>query len=424
MSYTPSKVVTINKGKLIESEDLTKPVSAFIQKDAYLILEKDRTPFTISINKPLLFETSINQNSPVGTAFNSLLNDSFVTKYGVSGIPLLNIYNTYDKRLRVLDPIAYKKHTVGFTSIDTPHIVNDMTKRGYLDDLVIDSREDMSHYLVAVDGVFHRTAIHQGKVYVLDGFRTMRLSGRKDMTVVDTKEIGGHSIINLTTQNTTLNTYNGTALIKTNQSLKNKTVFLVIDGYFYHMDTDVFFMADDSSIKVRTNKLNLISQFRHNPRTVRKRDLLSQEASQQSRKYEDPYATVFLDNRHVPTSTFTTKEFQLSRLTTYHSFLVVMNHSNIFQVTSELIPTGTPQFYQDPTDRVLSGMMSYGVGLCPSHLILKDPYQRKTVYLGKFMDNDLDWQKESITPKFIPNIVPDVDNASRIPARFVDYVSV
>lgn len=422
MAYTPIRTIVITDGRLTESSDLTVPVSSFSGKDAYLVLEKNLAHFTIEIGKITLFESDIDLSAPINTAFATKLNDAFVVQYGKAGIPMKNDRGTYDKRLRVFSPVSYKGYKVQITSINTPNIVDDMSKKGFLDDLVISTREDISNMLVAVNGVFHKTTIHNGKLYVMDGFRTMRVSNRKDVTIVDTKHLGGHSIIPLTAGNVSQATYNGIATIKTGVSLRNKTVFLVVDGYFYHKEANVFYYADDKTIKVMTNKLPLIQQFRHNPRTITRLDRYGQDASQSSRKYSDGYDALFLNKRQVAMSNFTTLAFQLSRLRAYHSFLVVVDNPSVFPVSAEVLPTGTPQFYSDMEDRVLSGMMSYSAGLCPSYLILKDPFKRKSIFIQK-QDNDLDWQRESLSPQFVPSLISDPSPAANIPARFVDYVS-
>lgn len=422
MVYTPIRTIVVQKRALVESSDLTVPLSSFAGKQAYLAVEKSEAVFVLDIGQILLFQTGLSLSTPIGSVFTALLNDTFVTRYHNNSIPIKNDNGIYNNRLKVFDPGSYKDHRIQFTSINTPTILDDVTKKGYLDDLVITTRSDVANYLVAVNGVFHRTAIHQGKLYVLDGFRTMRLSSLKDVTAVDTSPIGGHSVIPLTSSNVALSQYNGLATITTTQSLRNKSVFLVIDGYFYHQETDVFYFGDDKHIKVKTNKLPLIDQFRHNPRTIYHPDRYSTDASQKSRKYDDAFDALFLNKRFVPTAQLQTRDFQYSRLTNYHSFLVVVNNPNIFPVNYDVLPTGTPQFYRDHADRVVSGMMQHSVGLCPSYLILKDPFKRKSFFIQR-QDYDLGLYRTSIAPSFIPSLLEQTEESARLQARFIDYVS-
>lgn len=422
MAYTPVMTVIVSGTKLEESTDLTKPVSFFIGKQAYLVIAQGFVKKVLSIGDILVFQSGVDTTKPIGVAFNAMLTDLFIAKYGTPHIPLLNARKAYDKRLKVLNPISYKDYKTQFTSINTPHIVDDVTRKGFLDDLVISSKEDLSNTLVSVNGVFHRTTLHEGKVYVLDGFRTCRVSNRKDVCLVDTTKLGGHSVIPLTTNNVTLTAYNGLATIKAPTSLRNKTVFLVIDGYFYHADTRVFTFLDDKTIRVATNKLPLVDQLRHNPRSMRTPDLFGQDSVQSSRKYDDPYERIFLNRRHSPMSALKTRDFQYSRLTAYHSFLVVVNNPAVFSTTIEVNSTGTHQIYSEMSNRLVSGMMDYGVGLCPSYLILRDPFKRKHIFFQD-QDRDVDLLKQTLNPTFTTSIIPNEEEGVNIPIRFVDYVS-
>jgi hypothetical protein len=422
MVYTPIRTVEYAGHKLTESVDLTRPLSTFINKTSFLVLEKNLTKYVIDLSNVILNEINLNFTNPISSALTSRLSDAFVIRYQRTDIPVLNEDGVYSKRLRVFNPISYKDYKTQFTSIDTPSDVDNVTRKGFLDDLVISSSANMTNQLVAVNGVFHRTTMFQNKRYVLDGFRTMRISDYKDVTVVDTSRIGGHSVIPLTTSNVSLTTYNGIATINSGVSLKNKTVFLVIDGYFYHMDTDVFYYAGESHLKVKVNKLPLLSQFRHNPRTLQITDRYGEGASQSSRKYIDTYAALFLNNRTVSTSTFTTRDFQYSRLTHYHSFLVVVNNSSLFSLSTVLLPTGTPQYYTDMSTKISSGMLSYGEGLSPSYVIQRDPYGRKNVLIQE-QNYDVSYEKETVNPIFIPSLISEPEKGAQAFCRFVDYVS-
>lgn len=422
MAYTPIRIVTVGNNRLTESMDLTVSVRSLIKTHSYLIVSQVQNQFALDLRQIFLFERGLNLDAPVNTAFSAVLSDLFVAKYGADAIPVKNARGVYDKRLLVFNPISYKNYKVQFTSVNTPTVRDDIKKKGFLDDLVISSKDDLSNCLVAVNGVFHKTLMFQKQLYVLDGFRTVRLTNRKDVTIVNTARLGGHSVIPITPSNTTLDQYNGLATINAGTSLINKTVFLVIDGYFYHLDAKAFYFGDSKTLKVRTNKLPLMQQLRHNPRTVIRQDLYSQEASPYSRKYTDPYDTTFLNKRSVPASVFQNKEFQLSRLTAFHSFLVVVNNPSVFMTSMEVSPTGTLQQYTDLSNQLVSGMASYGVGLCPSYLILKDPNKRKIIYLPE-QDYDVDWMTQSFNPQFIPARFPDLKNGVNIPLRFFDYVS-
>lgn len=423
MTYIPVSVIVIRNNHLNESYDLSQPLSKFLGKDAHLTVESNAYYYTLSLSKILTFVPKLDITKPLSTALTALLSDQFVTQHQSTGIPIQTVSGFYSKRLTVFNPASYKNYTVHFTSINTPHIRDDASKKGYLDDLAIVSEHDMTHCLVAVNGVFHKTTYLDGVLYVLDGFRTVRLKGRQDITIVDTKELGGHTIVPLTPQNVTSSNYQHPALVKMPESIVGKTVFPVIDGYFYHQEQNVVGYASARTLRLRTNHMPLIQQFRHNPRTIYQSDYYGSDAPAGSRKYTDPYEAVFLNHDTVNADVFKTAAFQYSRLTGFHSFLVVVNNPKLFTLSTDLEPTGTPQSYQDLSNRTLSGMMSYDCGLSPSYIIWKDVYKRSTVLLSE-QDRDADWQDESVAPFVIPTLAHDADYKPVSPAKLIDYVTV
>jgi hypothetical protein len=422
MTYTPLKYVIVEGTTLSESSDLSVALSTFQTKEAYLIVVKNSQQYSLSISQILLYHGSIDITLPLSSALPSVLTDMFVETYSALTIPTKMKSGYYDKRLRVFNPISYKDYSVNFTSTNTPEVVNDVYMKGYLDDLVITSpTEDITNCLVAVNGVFHKTNVLNNHLYVMDGFRTMRLCGRKDITVVDTSSIGGHTVIPLTTTNVHHTTFNEWATITLPSSIKDKTLAIVIDGYMYHLDSGILSVVDETHVKVKTNLLQLVQQYRHNPRTMYSLDRLGEDASQHSRRYSDTYATAFIGNRSLPSSLFHTVDFQLSRLTHYHSFLVVFNAQRLYTVEAPILTTGTPRFYYDYSDNPLSGMMSYGYGLCPSYLIHNESGGRKKILVSG-QDDDIDYQDLSYNPLLIPAITPTPVEAADVPARFIDYI--
>lgn len=422
MTYVPQRIITVTNRRLTESTDLTQPLTAYQSIESYLVVVKNLTNYVVSLPQIFLLAQGIDFTQPVATALTAVLTDQFVAQYGTTTIPVTNTQGSYSKRMKVYDGIAYKSDVVHFTSTDQTDIVDDMRLKGTLDDLMITSDQDLSQCLVAVNGVFHKTAWLNDKLYVLDGFRTMRLSDAKDVTVVDTSLIGGHTIIPITPSMVSLTAYNGTAYLTLPQSIAGKTAFLVVDGYFYHLDAKIFNIADATHIRIPMGRLPLISQFRHNPRTVYRQDRYGDSVSQQSTKYTDAYTSLFLNQSQLPTATFQTTAFQLSRLSAFHSFVVVVNNPALYVQSAELIPSGNPQYYSDYSNQTISGMMVYGCGLCPSYLIKEDPWKRKSIFIQK-QDNDTDLWLQSYHPRFVPALDADPRAAAQISARLIDYIS-
>ena len=425
MTYVPTRLIIKTGNTLSESLDLTVSLNTLTGIDTYLAVYNDQNKQTLvlSIANILMYQTGLNKTLPLSSVFSTYLNDAFVLRYLTTTIPLTNDNGYYPKRIRVLNPISYKTYNVSFTSTNTPTILDEPAQRGFLDDLVITSGGDpLNNALVAVNGVFHKTALVNDALYVIDGFRTMRLTDRKDMTLIDTTNIGGHAVYPITPDMVSQTTYNDWATITLPAGAVGKTLAVVIDGYFYHLDTKVISYPDSNHIRLRTNLMPLIQQFRHNPRTVYRRDLVSQTAETQSRRYNDPYADDFLDQRTVPASVFETAAFQLSRISAYHSFIVAFNTPNLYYVERELISEGTIKFYRDYSNDPLSGMMSYGCGLCPSYLLHQESGGRKEIFMDA-PDCDLDLYLGAHNPVAIPTLNPMPKEAADLKTRLIDYYS-
>ena len=423
MDYTPIRYIVKDKYTLSEKSDLSVPLSQLVGKDAYLVVQDThRNKYTLSISQMITFIPNLNKALHLDTVFNSILTDINVERYNDSTIPVAKNSGYYQNRLRVLNPISYKEYAVHFTSVNRPEIIDETINKGTLDDIVIKSDENLSQSLVAVNGVFHKTSLLGNDLYVLDGFRTMRLTGRNDMTLVDTSKIGGHSIIDLNPSNVSLSGYNGRAVITLPSSILNKTICIVVDGYFYHLESEVLSIIDDTHVSVDLTKLLLIKQFRHNPRTVYKPDRFGESVSQYSSKYRDPFDVVFLNKNQVPMSTFTSLDFQLSRLRAYHSFLVVFNRPNIFSIRREVVPTDTQRFYYDYTKLPLSGMLSFNCGLCPSYLIHQETKHRRQIFISD-QDEIVDYFDQTINPEYIAVNTKNSDDTRNISCYFIDYIS-
>jgi hypothetical protein len=422
MAYTITGFITTDALSVSESTDLTLTWTQTTGKQIYAIVSQAGTLSCLSLTRIETRLPPFDRTQKVVTTLTPLLTDLFVAQYKTSGIPVKTPHGQYAHRLRVFSPFSYGDHSVHFTSVDTPDIRDDIEKRGYLDDLVITSSADMRFYLVAVNGVFHQTRLLNNNLFVLDGFRTMRLSGQKDITIIDTRSIGGHSIIPLTTAMVRQSVYNDKAVVTTQESLTGKTILPVIDGYLYHPTDDVARVKADKTLCLYPHKMPLIEQFRHNPRTVYRTDLYGPDATQSSRKYIDAYAALFLNTRSVGADEFTTQAFQYSRLTAYHSFLVCLNSDKVFAQTKTLMPSGTPQMWEDPSNGLVSGVCRLGCGLSPSYLIVEDVFSRKRVYLSG-QDQDVDYQSQSHSPAFIPSLTQNPEDATKTSCRMIDYIT-
>lgn len=424
MTYNPVRIITVTGRQLSESSDLTVQIGSLATGKNYLLLEKNGYYWTVSINAILLWESGISLTDPVSSALTAKLDDIFVQKYTDMSVPYKTSKGNYLKKLDVFNPISNKGWTVSYGTTENAAIRNEEGLKGSLDDLILTSDLDMTNMLVAVNGVFHRTTLYNGEIYVHDGFRTIRLTDRKDVTVMDTTGIGGHTVVPLTSSNSSHGTYNGVCRVTVPGGVQNKTVLLVVDGFLYHLDTEVLKYLSNTVIGIKTDKLPLIQQFRHNPRTLQRRDILKDSLEQGSSRYVDDYAKLFLtDSGVVPTAPLNTLDFQTSRLFHYHSFLIVINNPSIYMTTKHVDSIDVRGMYFDFSDKPLSGAVELGCGLCPSYLIHKEDGGRRQVLIST-QDHDTDDYRLTVNPLYLTKLYDDLQPvSSNVRARFVDYVS-
>jgi hypothetical protein len=422
MTYVPVKIVTQIGSTLKESTDLTVTLESVRYGTHFLVVEKLERYYTLNLALIFLRETGIVMTHPVSTGLTTLLDDQFVTKYLVDYIPSINSKGAYNKRLSVLNPISDKRYEVDYTLLETPTIRNDNQLKGSLDDLVISSTKDLSNSLVVVNGVFHRTILHQDELFVVDGFRTMRVSAHKDVTLIDTTELGGHTCIPITESMVTIDQYNGLATIDAGVSIDGKTVLIVIDGYLYHMESNVLIPLGGRFLSLHTNRLDLVRQFRNNPRTLLHKDILRDVPAQDSRRYDDAFDDIFISNPiGVPLGTLENVGFVKSRIAHYHSFLIVINNDSVFSVATDVHPDAVKGVYKHFASSFLSGVVNLGCGLCPSYLIYEEDGGFREVMVDD-THRDYDSYRSIRNPNYIspPKFVED-SVFSKV--RFIDYVS-
>jgi hypothetical protein len=205
------------------------------------------------------------------------INPNTLRKYTYQNEPKRDpITKKYTDRVEITDGALYQS---AFTNIKTPEIRNDIYRIGSLPDIVYSDVPNGS-YLTVVNGVFHHCTHTNNELFVYGGYRNILNSKKIKVSVINTTPVGGHHIIKLRpewvintdeqsiTNGVYLNIQNGKF------SLKNRRMFLVIDGYLHALD-DTYKMISDSILKIDTQKIDFIKEYLHNPNTRYVKDLRS-----------------------------------------------------------------------------------------------------------------------------------------------------
>lgn len=274
MSITYVTTQVVNGRDIKEYDAPYQPLSEIVTSKAYvLVLYKNEY---ILLNIPRLIRNSPNLNVDVTllSFIATHLTEDMLAGYKVEGyIPRID-YETgrFNHRIEAFDGHAESGMTVAYTSVHAPDIRNDEHKRDTLNDLVLSStKRSLNNCLVSVNGVFHRTVMFEGELYAREAFHNMKNSNMKHLAVYDTASVGGHKTISLTLdmlRNTDEQDIRQGAYLTLpdDVTLSGKTLMMVIDGYLFAFDGS-YQIVGPRTVKVHTNKIDLVNNFLHNPNT-------------------------------------------------------------------------------------------------------------------------------------------------------------
>lgn len=208
------------------------------------------------------------------TDFIPTLTDFLIERYKSDLIPMMDGSGTFINRITSEDALRSSDLDIDFTSIKTPGVRSDLHRVSLLDDLVISptTKRDLSSCLVSVNGVFHPTTTFKNEVYVKDGFYNIKNSKGTDVSLFDTSSVGGHTLIPITPsmvrntddQDLTRSVY---LQIPDQYTFQDKTVMVVLNGYLYALD-DSYQVLSDRVLKLRSNVIDYIHDYLHNPNTT------------------------------------------------------------------------------------------------------------------------------------------------------------
>lgn len=287
VSYLTTYLVT---GREIrERVDAAQPLSQLTSGQVYARVQATDHKPVVDVTAMLVRETAIDFTQGLAAFLAARLTDLALARYTSTALPLPDpASGRFLRRVEALDGHADPSLTVAYTALGTPDVRNDAHRRGQLNDLVLSSpSRDLTHCLAAVNGVFHRCLPYQGELFVVDGYANMKNAKKTALAVYDTRAVGGHRIIAL--DDTMISNTEAQDLrhsiyltLPADVDLSNKTTWLVIDGRLHACD-GAYAVLGPRQLKIRTGRLELLTNWIHNPNTVYREDLSGQEI-------RDPYA--------------------------------------------------------------------------------------------------------------------------------------
>lgn len=396
----------VRKGdRLTYGTDMSQPLQTYTGIQLYAKTYMNNAYVYVDVSRMMTLIPQVDMTQPLST-FLSGLNTLTVQNYTDVSIPVPDASSgLLMHRITTIDPFARDGWAVDYTSIVVPDVVSDAYRITMCDDLRISppAGVDPNSLIPIVNGVFHQSVVYNNAVYALDGFANIRMTDKKQVLVIDTSTVGGHTFMPFTDDmivSPDADLASGCIVKLPDGTLTGKTAFLVIDGYVY-WDNQYFRRLTDSAIKVNTNFINWPYQFTKHPLTKFADDgfgdwslwenpFFQQESpvvvptnpKKYPSKSTDPYLTTFLGNAGVDRATLMTPAFIRSRFTQPNSGLIIINHPMLFRSELDLVADYPPTQYTAVVNDTPRGIMTYGPGYLYPYSCLYGMNGRHRVFIS------------------------------------------
>ena len=342
----------------------------------------------------------------------NLMNDLGLARAQITYFPLLNVTTkTYPHRLTSFDPTKQTGIDIQYGRMEAPTELGPQFRANAKDLLfrvqpnVLQYPTECNNWLVSVNGVLHKTVVDDQEpdgtiaVWVIDAFENIRQSKQFSLCVLDTTTLGGHQILPLTSDAilpTSGTAENGVIFNFKDQNFLGKTVLLCFDGYLRCLD-DSYTLLSPTAIKIDTPKLDWKSLFLTNPNHRYTKDLFdlrydinpysglpTQLDPTTTPDANDGYLNSFIGKNTIAPATLDDPACLLSRFTTNHSFLVIINNDHIYKKTWEPLTYGDSGFFFELiTEEVPRGFMQYNHGKVIPYVMLSAATNRRTFYIDQ-----------------------------------------
>lgn len=269
------------------------------------------------------------------------------------------IYDSYGDKstykqhtLNIFDPLRVSRMDVTQGNCDEISTWDNEERKPFARDLIItlDGTVNPSNCIASINGVIHKTLnLGNNKLGVIDGYVNFRRSTRKSILIINTDDLGGHDIIDLTSSNMTAISDVDNKLYITYENrkfLKDYTLFLSIDGTLRTPLHKCYKVINDTTIVIDLDNIDFIRQLRHNPNLLpyQSKPTLNIKTPYPS-VINDPDMNIFRDSRITDTSPLLTKDFIKRRMTSSQSFIIAVRNTKLFLNRRDLTAHHDPRRY-------------------------------------------------------------------------------
>lgn len=428
----------VYKGGLLTTSEPSQTISAYLAMEhpVYLKLVCDAPLGTLylDLRKIATFERGL-------PAFLTMDGSAFITAWFVSSQNQQGLANRYsDPYVRDLDDAATVGYIHGFNpvmdqalniqpvSINAPDQASAHYRSERKSDLVIYGDRDLSNTLVFVNGVFHNTIYWNKAQYVIDGTYSLRQNQKYDIMCYDTTPVGGHTVVPITPSMCQWDTETAGIILTlpAGQSFAGKTAFIVIDGYLYYPG-EILDIVSATGAYLHTAKIPFIQQWRHNPLTKKKPDIAGQNWTWDTPSFPDmttppvqtgsyrsinqqPDLDLFVNTRFVPIEKVTSPDFKMTRVTSPHSAIILINKAELSHQTVSPIPMQIINRYGVLRKDVPRGISRYGWGISPSYVAMQSGSNSSMLFVEQ-QDMDMDREYGVNNPGCVAALYPELEQS-------------
>ena len=398
------------------------------------IVKPDATVIYLDLRMIFTFEKSA--NAYLTQSVVSFLNAWYVpssnqlgleTRYGVTNSGDLTDATTLGF-IKAFNPVMDETLTLTPISINKTSIAPSKYSEELMSDVVLSGGRDLSNVLCVVNGVFHNTIYWNSAQYIIDGMYSFRQNQKFDMVCYDTTAVGGHTVVPITRDMCVWDAeQRGIVLtLPAGKSFTGKSALTAIDGYLFYPDEILEVMSPTKAI-IHTARIPFIEQWRHNPLTKRKPDIVGnnwvweepaapdmQAPPVVTGEYrsinQQPDLELFVDTRVVPYDKVSSPDFQFNRITSPHSAIILVNKPKLIHSIIQPYRIQVPNQYGLTNRELPCGISRYGCGLSPSYTTLKSGTNQRWIYTAP-QDYDIDRQRHVNQPACVTELIPDMEHS-------------
>lgn len=298
-------------------------------------------------------------------------------------------------------------------------------------DLVISGARDLSNALTFVNGVFHNSIYWNKAQYIIDGLYSFRQTQKLDIQCYDTTQLGGHTVVPITADMCAWDDDHAGVIITlpAGMSFAGKSVFNTVDGYLFYPG-EVLSIKNDTVAFLHTCRIPFIEQWRHNPLTKKKADMIGANwnwGTPNTQPAAPPVVTggyrsinqqsdleLFTDKRSVPYASVNTDTFKWNRITSPHSALILVNKATVTHNVISPYPIQVTGRYGVFMDAPPQGITRYGCGLSPSFVSTSGNNKELWIHIDQ-PDYDIGRLGKVLNPDCVPALFPQMEECLDVP---------